>query len=197
MGKLFPKTTKDARHHVVTLSAAFDTAAAFALSFGVKKFQFMQEWVKLVGVIVGVGGREPNPHLCEAIRNWPPITCFKDLQGFLGTTNYARPHAGPTEDSHNRTRRPNIRGEYRTGYIRLTREVFGRPLAARALASCVYRPIVPCRARDCASRVVLRFLRSCRSRSQSHRTSTQVVPPARRGRRRRHASTMHIQSSHE
>ena len=95
MAVLFPKSTKDARHHIVALSAAFDTAAAFALSFGVKKFQFMQQWVKLVGEIVGVGRRKPNPALCEAIRNWPPIRKLKDLQGFLGTTNYVRPHAGP------------------------------------------------------------------------------------------------------
>ena len=77
---LFPKSTKDARRHIVALSAAFDTAAAFALSFGVKKFQFMQQWVKLVGEIVGVGGRMPNPALCEAIRNWPPIRNLNDLQ---------------------------------------------------------------------------------------------------------------------
>ena len=69
LAEMFPESTFDARHHVVALSAAFDTAAAFALSFGVKKFQFMQQWVKLVGEIVGVGGRKPNPVLCEAIRN--------------------------------------------------------------------------------------------------------------------------------
>ena len=78
------------------MCAAFDTAAAFALSFGVKKFQFMQKWVKLVGEIVGEGGRKPNPVLCEAIRKWPPVRTLKDLQGFLGTTNYVRPHASPT-----------------------------------------------------------------------------------------------------
>ena len=50
----------DAREHAVALCAAFDTASAFALSFGIKKFQFMQKWVKLVGEIVGEGGRKPN-----------------------------------------------------------------------------------------------------------------------------------------
>ena len=44
LAQLFPQSTKDGRHHVVALAAAFDTAAAFALSFGIKKFQFMQEW---------------------------------------------------------------------------------------------------------------------------------------------------------
>ena len=43
LAALFPKSTKDARHHIVALSAAFDTAAAFALSFGVKKFMRARE----------------------------------------------------------------------------------------------------------------------------------------------------------
>ena len=35
----FPDSTPSAREHVVALSAAFDTASGFALSFGIKKFQ--------------------------------------------------------------------------------------------------------------------------------------------------------------
>ena len=59
LAKSFPKSTLQAREHAVALCAAFDTASAFGLSFGVKKFQFMQKWVKLVGEIVGemVGNR--------------------------------------------------------------------------------------------------------------------------------------------
>ena len=48
-----------------------------------------------MGEIVGRKGRSPNPDLCEAIREWPPIKNLKDLQGFLGTCNYGRQHAGP------------------------------------------------------------------------------------------------------
>ena len=33
--------------------------------------------------------------LIKAIKKWPPIENLKMLQEFLGTTNYARPHAGP------------------------------------------------------------------------------------------------------
>ena len=40
-------------------------------------------------------GRRPNPDLIKAIKAWPEIRDLKDLQSFLGTTNYARPHAGP------------------------------------------------------------------------------------------------------
>ena len=45
---------------------------------------------------MGEHGRSPNPVLCEAIRNWPTINCLKDMQGFLGTANYTRPHSGPS-----------------------------------------------------------------------------------------------------
>ena len=91
----FPGADPDLVDHVVSLAAAFDTAAAFAISFGINKFQLAQAWVKLVGEIVGRDGRKPNPELVKAIKKWPPIENLKMLQEFLGTANYARPHAGP------------------------------------------------------------------------------------------------------
>ena len=94
--KEFPGADPDVVEHAVALAAAFDTASAFALSFGIKKFQFMQHEAKLVGDIVGIDGRKPNPVLCEASRNWPPVKTLKDLQGFFGTCTYVRPHAGHT-----------------------------------------------------------------------------------------------------
>ena len=91
----FPKADPALVEHVVPLAAAFDTAVAFALSFGIAKFQLAQKEVKLVGEYVGEQGRRPNPDLIRAIKNWPAIRDLKDLQSYLGTTNYARPHAGP------------------------------------------------------------------------------------------------------
>ena len=81
--------------HVVALVAAFDTATAFALSFGIGKFQLAQKEVKLVGEYVGTEGRRPNPDLVKAVRTWSPIRDLKELQSFLGAMNYIRPHAGP------------------------------------------------------------------------------------------------------
>ena len=109
--KAFPGSTPEAREHVVALCAAFDTAAAFGLSFSCKKIQFLQKWVKLVGEIVGEKGRKPNPALCEAIRKWPPIKNLKDLQGFLGTTNYVRPHAGPAYAKEMAPLRPLLKAD--------------------------------------------------------------------------------------
>jgi hypothetical protein len=94
--KQYPRVRLEFIEHVVAVRAAFDTAASFALSFGIKKFQLAQWRVKLVGELVGRDGRAPNPALCVAIRNWPAVRTLKDLQSFLGTTNYLRPHMGPS-----------------------------------------------------------------------------------------------------
>ena len=83
--------------------SAFDTATAFALNFGIAKFQLAQEKVKLVGEIVGREGRSPNPAIVRAIEKWPPVNTLKDLQAFLGTASYVRAHAGP---AYNRVASP-------------------------------------------------------------------------------------------
>ena len=77
-----PNASPGLVEHVVALSAAFDTAAGFALSFGIKKFQLAQLKAKLVGEIVGRFGRSPNPDLCAAIRNWPPSTILRIFRPF-------------------------------------------------------------------------------------------------------------------
>ena len=69
MGKKFPGPTPELLDHVVPIAAAFDTATAFALSFGIAKFQLAQLEVKLVGEYVGVDGRRPNPQIVAALRN--------------------------------------------------------------------------------------------------------------------------------
>eukprot|EP00973_Karenia_brevis_P058398 8132724-Karenia_brevis.AAC.1 len=65
------------------------------MSFGITKFALAQVEAKLVGEIVGRHGRSPNPAIVRAIKKWPPIYTLKQLQEFLGTINYVRPHCGP------------------------------------------------------------------------------------------------------
>ena len=93
--KWFPKSNVKLREHMISVLEAFDTATVFALSLGIAKFDLAQHEAKLVGEIVGRTGRSPNPAICRAIRNWPPIYTLKQLQEFLGTVNYVRPHCGP------------------------------------------------------------------------------------------------------
>ena len=80
---------------MILLLQAFDTATAFAMSFGIAKFALAQHEAKLVGEIVGRFGRKPNPAIVRAIQMWPDIYTKKQLQEFLGTLNYIRPHCGP------------------------------------------------------------------------------------------------------
>ena len=80
---------------MLSLCIAFDTATAFAMSFGIAKFALAQHEAKLVGEIVGRNGRSPNPAIVRAIKKWPPVYTLKQLQEFLGTINYVRPHCGP------------------------------------------------------------------------------------------------------
>ena len=91
----YPGATPSLVEHVVALIGAFDTAAVFCVFFGIAKFQLAQTVVKLVGELVGREGRSPNPEIISAVRNWPPVHTLKELQQFLGTINYIRPHCGP------------------------------------------------------------------------------------------------------
>ena len=91
----WPKCDPQLLDHMMSLCIAFDTATAFAMSFGISKFALAQEQAKLVGEIVGRYGRSPNPAIVNAIKKWPPVYTLKQLQEFLGTINYVRPHCGP------------------------------------------------------------------------------------------------------
>lgn len=91
----WPETDPKLMEHMISVCIAFDTATAFAMSFGIAKFSLAQVEAKLVGEIVGRHGRSPNPAIVRAIKKWPPVYTLKQLQEFLGTINYVRPHCGP------------------------------------------------------------------------------------------------------
>ena len=91
----WPEADPELLEHMMSVLIAFDTATCFAMSFGIAKFALAQVEAKLVGEIVGRHGRSPNPAIVRAIKKWPPIYTLKQLQEFLGTINYVRPHCGP------------------------------------------------------------------------------------------------------
>ena len=74
--------------HLLSLVIAFDTATAFAMSFGITKFALAQIEAKLVGEIVGRHGRRPNPAIVRAVKEWPPIYTLKQLQEFLALISF-------------------------------------------------------------------------------------------------------------
>ena len=49
----WPDADPDLVEHLMSVLIAFDTATAFAMSFGIAKFALAQEEAKLVGEIVG------------------------------------------------------------------------------------------------------------------------------------------------
>eukprot|EP00973_Karenia_brevis_P074204 10311506-Karenia_brevis.AAC.1 len=57
----WPKADPLLLEHMMPVLIAFDTATAFAMSFGITKFALAQVEAKLVGEIVGRHGRSPNP----------------------------------------------------------------------------------------------------------------------------------------
>jgi len=78
--RMFQGADTEVVDHVIPLIAAFDTATALGLSFGISKFQPAQHKVKLVGEIVSREGRSLNPEVVRAIKNWPPINTLKDCR---------------------------------------------------------------------------------------------------------------------
>jgi len=55
-----------------------------------EKCEFKVSEVEFLGVIVGNGSIAISPKKVSAITEWPIPTCLKDLQSFLGTTNFCR-----------------------------------------------------------------------------------------------------------
>ena len=51
--------------------------------------------VKLLGEFVARASRQPDPIKVQAIKDWGKISCLKEVQEFLGTTNYSRLFMGP------------------------------------------------------------------------------------------------------
>lgn len=52
--------------HAVPLVACFEAAMAYAMRFGIAKFQLALHKVKLVGKYVGRNGCSPNPGIIKA-----------------------------------------------------------------------------------------------------------------------------------
>ena len=67
---------------MISVCIAFDTATAFAMSFGISKFSLAQIEAKLVGEIVGRHGRSPNPAIVRSV-----------LEPLAGKRSPPAPHA--------------------------------------------------------------------------------------------------------
>lgn len=78
--------------HLQNLSAVLDRFKTYNLKLKPSKCQLFQKEVKFLGKIVNENGISVNPESVEVIKSWPIPKTKKQLESFLGFTNYHREH---------------------------------------------------------------------------------------------------------
>ena len=58
------------------------------LQVDIDKCEFLTKQVKYLGMIVTIKGIEMDPEKTEAVQNWKTPTSIKEIQAFLGFTNF-------------------------------------------------------------------------------------------------------------
>ncbi|KAL5011242.1 hypothetical protein ScPMuIL_011676 [Solemya velum] len=76
--------------HLKHLSMVFQRFRQFNLKLKPRKCHLFQEKVLFLGHVISGDGVETNAQLTETVRNWPVPSTVKDVQSFLGITNYYR-----------------------------------------------------------------------------------------------------------
>ena len=80
----------DFQTHLDRLSEVLERLQQAGLKLKPKKCELLQTRVKYLGHLVSPDGIATDPEKVEAIKEWPPPTCVKELQAFLGTAGYYR-----------------------------------------------------------------------------------------------------------
>ncbi|KAK3097999.1 hypothetical protein FSP39_015198 [Pinctada imbricata] len=82
--------SKGVEEHLVHLTEVFNRFRDSDLKLKPSKCSFFQEKVLFLGHIISKEGVETNPDLTKVVKEWPIPTKVKDVQSFLGLTNYYR-----------------------------------------------------------------------------------------------------------
>ena len=80
----------DFRTHLDRLAEVLQRLQQAGLKVKPKKCELLQMEAKYLGHLVYAEGIETDPEKVEATREWPPPTCVRGLQAFLGTAGYYR-----------------------------------------------------------------------------------------------------------
>ncbi|XP_061191756.1 uncharacterized protein LOC133199998 [Saccostrea echinata] len=95
--------------HLSNLRKVFLRFRKFGLKLKPKKCSLFQEEVVFLGHVVSKDGVRANPLLIQDVQRWPIPRSFKELQAFLGLTNYYRRfvkgYADIARPLHNLTRK--------------------------------------------------------------------------------------------
>ena len=84
---IFLRTQEEHEQHVKLILDRLRTAGLFA---NAKKCTFEQPEVEYLGYLLGLQGIKMHPRKLETIVDWPAPASVKDVQSFLGFTNFYR-----------------------------------------------------------------------------------------------------------
>ena len=76
--------------HETHLRQVFERLREYQLFAKFKKCEFFQERMEFLGFLVGAEGISMDPQRVQAIQEWPVPQCLKDVQSFLGFSNFYR-----------------------------------------------------------------------------------------------------------
>jgi hypothetical protein len=84
---IYSDTLQDHRQHVKVVLQALKDAG---LHCDIKKCEFEVTEVTYLGMIVSTSGVQMDPRKVQCIVDWEPPECLKDVQAFLGFSNFYR-----------------------------------------------------------------------------------------------------------
>lgn len=82
--------TETMEEHVRLVKEVFNRIREFELYLKPKKCEFFKTSIEFLGYIIKDGAIAMAPNKLESIRTWPQPNCVKEIQRFLGFTNYYR-----------------------------------------------------------------------------------------------------------
>ena len=83
-------TTGSIERHIRDVQAVLRAMNEWNLKVNPTKCEFHKHEVEFLGFIVGTNGIKIDPSKTESVRQWPQPKTVRDIQSFLGLTNYNR-----------------------------------------------------------------------------------------------------------
>lgn len=84
---IFSRTQEEHNQHVIKVLDRLKSAQLYA---NAEKCEFNHLEVTYVGYLLGAGGSCMNPKKLDTVASWPKLQNVKDVQSFLGFTNFYR-----------------------------------------------------------------------------------------------------------
>lgn len=134
-------TGKTFKEHLNNLGEVLSRFRKFGLKLKPTKCSLFREEVLFLGHVVGKDGVRANPSLVQDVEKWPVPQNLKELQAFLGLTNYYRRfvqgYADIARSLHNLTRKGvtyHWKAEQEVAFGALKRALTTTPILAYPLA---------------------------------------------------------------